>query len=247
MPWKNKLGWSCLLAGMSFLVLGAAPPPPPALELSDAEFADLTDRSTAIIDAVLQGPAKKPDIERAKAAALLIATAAQYSETPANAAKRSVARSLALDLTSALDQGNMAQGRNLLAALKAPPANLKPGAGQVVLGKTIDFGDVMENFHTTGGAKKLTSLAGKKDIPKAALTPELQMIAWQAATTGELSKTYNGPKVAKAPLAWAQFAEQMRQSGMDLASAVKAQNEKAARTALDRLETSCKDCHQKFK
>jgi hypothetical protein len=246
-----------LILGASAFALGADPVPEPKippLTLSEDDFKQLTARAEAVVREVLaKDKPDKKEAARAQAAVLVLAIAGQDAPTPAGVRQRLLARDTALALNAALDKRDFAGARRIVEELAKPPADAKPAAGPVqILDKAVAFGDLMHQFNELGGsAKKLPTLVGGKKsgkIPAAALTPELQLLGWQAAAVGQLSAGHNDPKTtAKDPKAWRTYADELKQSGLDLAEAVKAKDGAAAWAAANRMQNSCTDCHTKFK
>jgi hypothetical protein len=238
---------TCLLVlGLSALASGADPAAAtkaPPLALSDEDFTQLTERTEAVVREVLaKSRPDKASVARARTAAVVLAAAGQNAPAPAALRPRQLTRETALALVAALDKSDFAAGLRLAGGLAAKPAadaKPAPGAG-VVLGKTVDFLDLMGLFNEPGGKK-----AG--DLPAAMLTPELRYFGWQAAAAGELSAGHTSPKIAKDPPGWQKYSDELKQSGLALADAVKSKDGKAAREAANRMQNSCTDCHQKFK
>jgi hypothetical protein len=88
------------------------------------------------------------------------------------------------------------------------------------------------------------AVAKGEALPAASLTDPLRLLAYQTAVAGVLAREHDPKMKAKE---WQSLADQMRDSAVDLAVAVKAKDGKTAYQAVMRLNGSCNQCHKVFR
>ena len=89
-----------------------------------------------------------------------------------------------------------------------------------------------------GGQRKLLSPAQMSD--------KLVLLAYKTALIADVAKAHQdqGEKKEKE---WLRLTDEMRRASLDLAESAKAKKQKETKTALNKLNTSCNDCHTTFR
>jgi cytochrome c556 len=92
---------------------------------------------------------------------------------------------------------------------------------------------------------------GTKPIPVATLkkeTPHLIKLAYVSIAMAELAKPYfSKPEKGKGKKDWDKHSDDQKKAAEDLIKAVKANDGKAAKTAVKALNNSCVNCHADFR
>ncbi|MBY0526124.1 MAG: cytochrome c [Gemmataceae bacterium] len=228
----------------------------PAVPLSDAEFAQLTEQTARLVYDAL----KKPDDlaqEKARSAAVLLAAVAQYSQDAANAPRRVPVRDTAFRLSALIKAGKFDDARKLAESLPGLSADEKAKTAAVpIIMKQIEMHEAMRHFGSAkeggnGAEKRLYDLqtANQKTrtLPAREMKDDLMLLALRLAVTGELVKDHMDAKVKLKPAVWKQHAEEMRRYSLDLARAVEKKDGAAAYKALGNLNDNCNTCHAKFR
>lgn len=221
---------------------------------ANAERTQLVNQAIGIVrEALKRQPPDSKDREKARIAAGMIAVYAQSGPRGAATPLRATLRDAGLQLAHTIQTERFDEASKQAAALAS--LNPDPGAvlGAVRLDKHLGVLDVMAQFRPerTGGLgieTKLLNLetAAKKEreLPAATLDHDLALKAAHVARSADVLKEFT-PR--KAPQAWQQHSEEMRQAALALGGASKAKDGKAAWTALQRLNQSCASCHESFR
>jgi hypothetical protein len=223
----------------------------------DEDYAKLVAQSSKVIKDALAGeePTLK-DATKAKTAAVMIAACAQTGPmSPQRATMRDAALKLAEALEKAKDSGKFDDARKQADEL----ANLKPDASAKttpvtpLIEKHIYIEELMSQFKIprAGGLeieKKLINLGSTglrtKMLPPEAMDDQVLIMAYQTALAGKLTQEHKPDDNVKT---WLKYAETMEKSAQELAVAVKAKNGKEAFIAINKLNDSCKNCHDDFR
>lgn len=229
---------------------GADPPGKPALP--DAVYAQLIEPSAKLIQDSLAGEPTRRAAEKARVAALMLAEFAQQNLQGADAAQRASVRDASLHVAGLIRDKKYEEA--VQHARRLPKLLVNPAAKKErvkMLGTHMEIDELMGQFRgvQVGGLgieKLYDQLSANKNmtIPALALTEDLQLTALRTAVAAELSREHT---VNMNPKEWLGYAEGMRKSALELADAAAAKNGKAAFAALDRLNTSCNQCHQKYR
>lgn len=221
----------------------------------DADVSKLAEQTSQLIQTALKGDPDDAAVTKARTAAVVLAAVAQYG-TPST--ERAAIRDAALRVAGALRAGKLDDARKQAGELARPAANANAKKEAVpLLGKEVSFHEAMVHFALKGaggtdGERKLLALGNnktarqKKEIPAKELNDDLLSLAYRAAALADLSKGHKDATVQKNPKAWAKYAEETRQSALDLAAAVRDKKGEQAWTALNRLNSACYSCHSEF-
>lgn len=247
-----------------------------AADVADGDYAKVLDHQLKVLqDALkaLKDAKEKPEVmkmtDKVRCTAVLIAALAQDNLTGKDAAQRATLRDAALKLAGLLknepakvvdDAIKLAEG---LKGLKPDP---KAQLAQVRLFDAhIDLAETMSFFKLPkaggqGAEVQLLKLGTdkKKMIPAAALSDSLLVAAYQTALVADLSVAYVPKEVKVMDVKtkevketdvkdWQTYTLDMKKSALELAEKVKANDGKAAFLALQKLNTSCTVCHDKFR
>lgn len=210
--------------------------------LSDEDTAQLIAHETKNIQDLL---AKKPDpkrINRARAAALMIAYYAQE-------AGMADTRGAALDILKTVEK-DPAGAKKLAAALKAGKGGNKIAGME--LHKHLDLESVMKMFSTerAGGfalEQTIDDLIGINGPLNTADKAKAQILTNKIASIAFLTQHYAPEKDdgAKSKKAWGEFSKETQKAAMALSAAVR-KNEGIGSAAMG-LSTNCKNCHEVFR
>ena len=222
--------------------------------LTEAELNKIIDDEVTILKKELDKP--KPDDKRIRASALVIALAAQDCKNAADLGQLTLLRDTALQITEAAGKLKMADLKikaDRIAKYKTlktdpqsdlKPANLKKlveelGDAMVVFDKTEKGGEGLERDLLILGQQK-------KPFTPAQMSDKQLILADKAALIAEVARAFDdlGKNQKKD---WQKFTDEMRQGGIDLAAAIKAKNNKGMKTAINKLNSACFDCHGKFR
>jgi hypothetical protein len=227
--------------------------------LTPAEFARLVEQTSKLVQTALKDRPDDQARNKARTAAVLLAAVAQSGNAGGDAKQRATVRDAALAMADAIKKDQLDDARKGAAALPKLAVNADAQAKALpLLGTHMSFSESMKYFAPdkrggTGGQRKLDVLGENAQaqktgvLPRAALTNDLLLLAYTAAVAGDLSRDHNDATVKKDPKAWRRFAEETRSAGLDLAAAVRAQKGDKAWSALNRLNSACFDCHNKFR
>lgn len=196
---------------------------------------------------------KKRLVEKAKAAAIVLAQAAQDNLAGGDAAQRLGVRDAALVIVKHLP----AKEPQLTEALKLAEAldGIKTGGAKkernALLPAHTNLEIIMVPFKNIdkGGQdlEKLflkLSFDKKKNIPAAQQGEPLLLALYQTALIAELTRDH---KVDKDQKKWQELSDDMRRTALEMAKGIRDKDGKAAFTALTKLNDSCKVCHEVFR
>jgi cytochrome c556 len=238
----------------------------PGVPLPEADYDKLVDRALKTLEQGLQGLAsgeKKygPRFQRqARAAAVMIAAYAQNGPASRDAQQRAALRDAALQVAATIKAEKYAEARKQAAVLKG--AKLEGKVDQLpmpLMPKYLDLLEAMQQFSSLPGGlalerERILSVLSDKEVrklkalPEKYLTEDYALAAWQMAVIAELIKDHPPPKAKGAGLKeWQGFTADMRQAATDLASQIQKKDGKAALAALQKLNASCRGCHEPFR
>jgi hypothetical protein len=222
-----------------------------ASALPDKEGARFVADSVKTIESSLTADApKKPDVARARTAAIMIAVYAQNGGKGPLTAKRATLRDKALELADLIKNRKFEDARKQARELLTLKADAKAKTErQSLLGNVIDVEEVMNQFASTrsgglGVEKEIEDLAEGGDLKPEQLNDELIQIANRARLVAHLVKDKDK---AKKSAQWKGFAKSMGANADELAAAVRKKDAKAATAAIGKLNKSCNACHEVFK
>jgi hypothetical protein len=196
----------------------------------------------------------KPDAKRVRGSAILIALAAINLKDGADAKQAASIRDTAFKLAEASNK--TAEAKKLAGALahyKEMKADPQANSGPVDIRKQIDdLKDAMDIFGlpTKGGEgiEKEYLILGqqRKPFSPAQLSDKVVLMAYKSALIASVARAHEdqGEKKKKE---WLRLTDEMRQTSLEFADAVKAKKPKEAKTALNKLSASCNDCHAAFR
>jgi hypothetical protein len=216
--------------------------------LSADDFNKLIESEIKTIHDELSKP--KPDAHKVKGSAILIALAAQ-NEKEGDAKQ---IRDTALRLSAAAEKPQQAKALvDALAKIKQPTTSPQAKTEPADWRKQIeDLKDAMDIFGlpTKGGEgleRDLITLGQqRKPFSPAQMSDKVVMLAYKSALIAEVAKAHEdqGEKKKKD---WLRLSDDMRRYSLELAETVKAKKPKETKTALNKLNTSCNDCHTTFR
>src|SRR5207249_5926389 len=112
---------------------------------------------------------------------------------------------------------------------------------------------VMQLFKTRRagglGFEKTINDYAEKDPPPNKL-PEIVAMAHKIAMLSQAIEQVGPDKPdgpAKTPEAWKKYAETLRKTALEVAAAANSKKPADVKAALSRMDTSCVNCHEKFK
>jgi len=250
--WMAVAAWMLVLAWSG----GAADPKG---SIPDADYAKLAAQQIKIVTESLKAAMdaeplqKKRLVDKAKAAAIVIAQAAQGNLDGADSGQRLALRDAALAVAKHLP----ARDPNLADALKLAETldGVKAGGGKKerlqLLPGHIDLGTIMVPFKNVdkGGQdleKLLLKLSfdKKKNIPPGQQGDPLLLSLYQTAVIAELTRDHKVPKDEKK---WQELSDDMKRTALEMAEHVRAKDGKSAFAALTKLNESCTVCHKLFR
>jgi hypothetical protein len=106
---------------------------------------------------------------------------------------------------------------------------------------------------TPDGIEKKLIEMGKKPMAPAQVTAQadaLERLGERVAAVAEIAQhkcPVKKKEGAKDPKDWDTWTKEMRQGGLDLADAAKAKDANKVKAAVNKLNTSCSDCHAVFR
>jgi hypothetical protein len=113
------------------------------------------------------------------------------------------------------------------------------GDAMVVFDKTEKGGEGLERDLLILGQQKKPFTAAQMSDKHLLLANKAALIAEVARAFDDLAKNQKKD--------WLKWTDEMRQGAIDLAGAVKAKNNKGIKTAINKLNSACFDCHGKFR
>jgi hypothetical protein len=234
--------------------------------LPEAEYTKLVERATKHVLEGVQGAQSGEKKYRARygrqarAAAVMIAAYAQDGPASRSPAQRASLRDAALQLAATLKADKLDDARKQAEALKTvkedPKADTKPVA---LMPTHIELLDVMQQFSSLPGGlgierdKILDVLANRevkkaKALPDKAMTEDSVLTAYQMAVIADVIKDHKPPKAKGGGVKeWQGFTDDMRKSALELAETAQKKDGKAALMALNKLNSSCRNCHEVFR
>jgi hypothetical protein len=140
-----------------------------------------------------------------------------------------------------------------LANFKQLKADPQAKTGSVDWRKQIeDLKDAMDIFGLPNkggeGIEKEYLILGQQRKPFAAgqLSDKLVMMAYKTALIAEAAKAYEDAGQNKKK-DWLRLTDDMRRASLEVAETAKTKKPKEVKTALNKLNTSCNDCHAGFR
>jgi Cytochrome C' len=234
--------------------------------LPEAAFTKLVERATKHVLEGVQGAQSGEKKYRARygrqarAAAAMIAAYAQDGPASRSPAQRASLRDAALQLLATLKADKWDEARKQADALKTVKEDSKADPKPVALMPAhIDLLDVMQQFSSLPGGlgierDRILDVLANREVKKAKTLPEKVMnedyilTAYQMAVIADVVKDHKPPKVKGGGVKeWQSFTDDMRKSALDLAETVQKKDGKAALAALNKLNSSCRNCHEVFR
>lgn len=225
----------------------------------DADYPKVLDQQVKVLQETMKLLGEAKDMtekkkwgEKARCAAVLIAAAAQDNLKGPDAAQRAAVRDGALNVAALVKADKAAEAAKLADGLKTVKGDGKAKTERVKLFEAhIDIQELMSQYKLAkaggqGTESALLKLATdkKKVVQPGAITDHLLATAYVTALTGELTGEYKPAKNAKD---WQALAADMRKGGLEFAETLKAKDGKGAFNALNKMNTSCSVCHEKFR
>ena len=220
--------------------------------LSESDFDKLVESEVKII----QDESKKPkaDAHKIRGSAILIALAAQNSKEAVDPKQIATVRETALKLFAGADKPKEAKTlADSLANFKQLKADPQAKTGPVDWRKQIeDLKDAMDIFGLPNkggeGIEKEYLILGqqRKPFSAAQLSDKLVMMAYKTALIAEAAKAHQDAGRNKKK-DWRRLTDDMRRASLEVAETAKAKKPKETKTALNKLNTSCNDCHAAFR
>jgi hypothetical protein len=220
-------------------------------KLVDAQLKAVDEGLKALKDATDKDQIKKMK-DKARCGAVMIAAAAQDNLAGKDGQQRATVRDAALNLAALVKGEKYDDAAKLAGELKGLKEDPKAKKEKIKLFEAhIDLQELMSQFKQPkaggqGVEKLLLNLATdkKKMVPPAAINDALLATTYQVALLSELAHEYVPPKDKKD---WDAWSVDMKKGALEMADKLKAKDGKAAFTALNKLNTSCSVCHERFK
>jgi hypothetical protein len=225
----------------------------------DADYPKLVEQQIKVLQDTLKllkdakDPAEKKKMaEKARCTSVLVAAIAQDNLAGKDGGQRATLRDAALDIAALVKANNLDEAAKKTAALKDVKADGKAKTDKIKLFDVhIDLQEWMSQFKLPkaggqGTEAQLLKLGSdkKKTIPPTSLNDQLLLMAYQSGMAAELAAEYKPSKDVKD---WLAYSTDMRKSSAELADKIKAKDGKGAFAALNKLNTSCSVCHDKFR
>src|SRR5437879_5581062 len=220
--------------------------------LSTDDFNKLVESEVKTIRDELNKP--KADAHKIKGSAILIALAAQNNKDATDPKQVATVRGTALNLFAAADKSTDAKKltdtlTNFKELKADPQAKTDPVDWRTQIDDLKDAMDVF-GLPAKGGEgieRDLIILGGqRKPLSPAQMSDKLVLLAYKTALIADVAKAHQdqGEKKKKE---WLRLTDEMRRASLDLAESAKAKKQKETKTALNKLNTSCNDCHTTFR
>jgi hypothetical protein len=217
----------------------------------------LVDQDMKLLQKRLEGKMDEKTARKVRMAALMIAVYAQNAKNGRDAQRLATLRDAAIKLADAANAkrfDDVKKDAEGLAALKPDPA-AQPG--KLFVPKDFEVEDLMRPFalESLGGQgfeKRIISLT-KRPLPTAQMnkeSEELALMGYKAAMIGQIARTHDPekePRAAKDQKEWESLSADMYDAAMEFATAAKAKDPKALKTAAVKLNNNCSACHKKFR
>jgi len=225
----------------------------------DGDYAKLVEAQLKVVQEGLKGAKEATEKDqvkkmktKARCAAVMIAAAAQDNLAGKDGQQRATVRDAALNLAALVKGEKYDEAVKLAGELKDLKEDSKAKKEKVKLYEAhLDLQEVMSQFKQpkAGGQgieKLLLNLATdkKKVVPPAAINDALLSTTYQIALLSDLTHDHVPAKDKKD---WDIWSVDMKKGALEMASQLKAKDGKAAFAALNKLNTSCSACHERFK
>lgn len=225
---------------------------PQAIAVPATVYRRQLDEATKLIRDSLQGEVRPRTAARAATAAVMLAAIAQHHGMVGDdGAKPLAVRDAALEIAGYIRKKDYAAALKRLDALPTLAGDPKAKREWLPLEKKIDYKDVMAQFRAPregglGIEDRLDALGRSPDetLPAKELTDALQLDAYRSLVAAELLRGHEPKSDAKE---WRRFADAMRAQSLQLATAVRDSDGKAAYKAINQLNRTCDSCHQAFR
>jgi hypothetical protein len=230
-----------------------------SLPISEADYNKLVARTAKVLQSSLS--ASKPsatDVNKAKAAAVMLAAYAQFASGGASEPQRAALQQAALKVSAALKGKKYDDARKAAEGLTslAPDAKAKLVSGSLLKQADTPLRLVMRQmdtaskggFGTEAQYKKLTASGGaKKEMPSTQMTEDLALTAYQSAVIAELAKSHTPEKNAKSVKDFQKAADELEKAALLLAQGVKKKDGALALAEVYKVSLTCNRCHAKFR
>lgn len=256
-PGKLVLGAAVLALGIGLIAVHGNAADEKGPGVPDAEYPKLVAQSLKVIkDALAVEEPRFKDAVKAKTAAIMIAVYAQSG--PMNA-ERATMRDAALKVADALEKAKESEKYGDARKAADELANLKPNAAaktmpvEPLMEKHIFIEELMSQFKVAraGGLdmeKKLQNLSisglRSKEIAADVMDEPLVLLSYQTAMAAKVAREFDPGNKQQV---WKKYCDEMEKSAAELAEAVKAKNGKSGFVAVEKLNSSCKKCHDDFR
>jgi len=113
----------------------------------------------------------------------------------------------------------------------------------------LGVGDKPGDIKPDGIEKKIMEL-GKTELKKDAAGKEavaIAQLANRSAAVGHVAEARSKDEGKKDPKSWQKWSQDMQEASQDLAKAAKAKDTAKIKTAANKLNATCNDCHAKFR
>jgi hypothetical protein len=228
-----------------------------ALALSEADFNKLVAKSAKDIATILSKKPSADELNRARAAAAMIAAYAQFSKGGPSDEQRAAVQQAALKVAAALKAKKLDEAKKEAEAL---PTIKGDGSAKLVTGSLLketgvplrlimrQMDPAPKGYGIEAHYKVLTGKGtAKKALPDALMTEDLVLTAFQVAVIAELAKLHTPEKGAKNVKEFLKFADEMQKTAANLADATKKKEGGVALAEVYRVTLTCNKCHAKFR
>ena len=257
--WAARL--ALLVVGMGFLAAGGTAADSKDSVLPDSDYRKLVDYEYKVLQEAFKDlkagsdkKAHREQVRKARAAAAMIATCAQLNLEGAEGQQRATVRDAALAVADALGKDKVAEAEKKAEGLLDLKADPKAKTAPVkIFDAHLDLEELMSQFRQKAqgglGIEKMLLDMGtnkKKTIPPAQMSDQLLVTCYQMAVIAELTKEHT-PK--KNPKNWGVLTADFKKYSLELADAIKAKEKdgKAAFATLNKLNSSCTQCHDEYR
>lgn len=239
----------CLAAALAAML----PSSPAAAPAAPDDYPKLLAPTAEVIATALAGEPTRRAADKARVAAVLLAESAQQKLDGPDGAQRAAVRNATLAIAVLVKDKQYPEAikqAKLLSTLTAKPGVSK---ARVKIGPPlVDVDLLMGPFRSVrlGGyalEDRLDELGSSPGgmLPPAALNDDLRLLAYRTALVAELTRVHAPDE--KAAKAWQTYCDAMRRGALDLIGAVQAKDSKAAFSAVEAVNQSCKQCHKEFR
>ena len=215
------------------------------------------------------GEAKKDWTDLLQNTGLLVAVITQSSKEGADSGQLAAARAAGLQLSEAVEKGQVDAAKAQAAALASLKANGKGAAPVADLDEKTDLAGTMNLLKlrsrgglgfglkpptgatTTDGIEAKVMALAKRPLPAADLKKQADDLARSAyimAAVSEVSDAHTPKKMpGKDPKDWTAWTKDMRDASLQLADAARKNDPAAVKAAASKLNASCNNCHGTFR